>query len=133
MPNFPVPVTALYAGLLGILALVLAARVGARRARLKIDIGDGGNPEMLRAIRVHGNFVEYVPLALVLIALVEANGAPVWTLHVLGLTLVLGRLLHAYGLATEPGESLGRVVGTVASFLVIAASSLGAIWQFVER
>jgi len=130
MHGFTIHVTALYAGLLGILAIVLAGRVGIRRTRFKIDLGDGGNPEMLRAIRVHGNFIEYVPLALVLMALIEANGTPTWTIHVLGAVLVVGRLLHAYGLSTEPGASLGRLAGTSASFLVIAAASLGAIWQF---
>ena len=59
----------LWSGLLGLLYLVLAGWVVRHRYRAKVGIGDGGDPALARAVRVHGNFAEYVPLTLVLLLL----------------------------------------------------------------
>lgn len=123
-------ITALYAGLNGLVALFLAVRVTMARVKKKIDIGDGGDQQMLQAIRVHGNNAEYLALILVLMALIEALGAPVMALHVLGIVLTLGRVLHAQGMYSNAGPSFGRGAGQMATWLVLACSSLYALYLF---
>jgi len=124
------PITALYAGLLGLLLLALAYWVVMQRARSEVELYDGGDERLGRAIRMHGNFIEYVPHALILMALVELNGAPGWLVHVFGLALLVARLLHAYGLHQSSGRTQGRFWGTLGTWTVIAVASLVAIGQF---
>src|SRR5262249_35803789 len=114
----PMPITAFYAGLLGLLFIVLAFRVVARRRDKRVEIGDGGDRELLRRMRVHANFAEYAPFTLLLMGLGESLRPPIPVLHVIGLLLLAGRLLHAYGLAQEPHFLPGRVWGM---YLTIAA------------
>ena len=85
-----VPITGMYAGILALFFVALSVRTLRTRRRNQIAVGDGGNSEMLRAMRVHGNFAEYAPLALLLIALVESNGAGANWVHALGTALVVG-------------------------------------------
>ena len=114
------PVTALWAAILGLLSLALAGQVVRARASEKVIFGDGASVLLQQRIRVHGNFVEYVPLALLFLFLVELNGAwPLWVLHGLGGSLALGRLLHAFGLSTSTGTTPGRFLGTVLTWLVM--------------
>src|SRR3954449_9086648 len=67
--------TAYYAGLLALIYAGLSAWVVAGRLSSNVLHGDGGDSALLKRIRSHGNFAEYVPLTLLLIALLEANGA----------------------------------------------------------
>ena len=121
--------TALYAGLLGLLLVALSYRVAQRRIRFRVGVGAGDQPELERAIRVQANFTEYVPLALILLALYEAGGAPGWALHGAGTVLVVSRLLHAVGLTRSAGRSAPRFIGVVGTWLVIIALSLANIGQ----
>jgi len=115
------PITALWAAILGLLSLALAARVVQGRVSEKVIFGDGSSVVMQQRIRVHANFVEYVPLALLLLLLLELNIGSRLLIHLLGGSLVLARLLHAFGLSTSTGTTPGRFVGTVLTWLVIAA------------
>lgn len=124
--------TILYAGLLGLFSMVLSAGAGIMRGRKEIDAGDGGDPELLRAMRRHANFIEYVPLALVLIALLEMNGVRTLAIHALGLTLIAGRLLHAVYF-NEGVKSTLRGTGAGLTALVIAISSIWGIVLFLTR
>jgi len=112
----------------GLLLLVLVGRISRLRHARRIGLGDGGDPELARAIRVHGNFVEHVPLALVLLALLELGGLPAPWLWGLGGALLLGRLLHAFGLSRSSGVSLGRFYGTALTMVVVLAMSLAGLW-----
>lgn len=125
-------VTPVIAALLGLTLLGLSWRVVDLRRRHRIVLGDGGRPDLERAIRMHGNFVEYVPLALLLLLVLEAGGEfPRWAIAALGAALVVGRLLHAQGLASRPGASFGRFAGTVATWSVILlASALNLLAAF---
>jgi uncharacterized protein len=71
MQSFPIPITALYAGVLGIILVLISVRVSVVRGKFKVMFGDGGQESLMRAIRGQGNFVEYVPLALLLVGMVE--------------------------------------------------------------
>lgn len=117
-------VTALYAAVLGIMFVALSVRTVRVRRRLRIGLGDAGNPQMLRAMRIHANFSEYVPLSLGLIYLAEVQGAPGWLAHALGISLVFARVAHAYGLYRE--KVLFRVIGLSANLtlLLVACSYL---------
>ncbi len=119
-----VPVTAIYAGVLAILVIYLSFRVAMMRRAGGIGIGDGGNSSLSKAIRVQGNAVEYVPLALVLLLLLELNGAQAAMLHALGGTLVLARVLHALGLSSTAGVSIGRLYGTMLTWIVILSAGV---------
>ena len=112
------PITTLYAAALALLVVVLGLYVIALRRRHGVSLGDGERPELRNAIRAHGNLVEYAPIALILLALLELARAPGWFVHVLGAALVLGRILHA--LAMTRGGVTGRTLGTTLTFTVIS-------------
>jgi uncharacterized membrane protein YecN with MAPEG domain len=114
-------ITPIYAALLGLLFLPFTLRVGFYRSKSKILIGEGDNPELLRRIRGQGNFVETVPLALLLLLILELCGAGNNWLHGLGALLVFGRTTHYLGL-TELGPFILRPVGMVSTMLVYLVS-----------
>ncbi len=117
-------ITALYAALLAPLYVLLALRVIAVRRRMRVAVGDGGDAELQRRMRVQANFAEFVPFALLLLALAEGLGSPPALLHVLGLALLAGRLSHAWGMS-QAQEVFGfRAAGMMASFTVIATAAL---------
>ena len=124
--HIPLIVT-FYAGLNGLIALVLAVLVVRLRAKTKTDLGSGGHPALEQAIRAHGNFIEYVPIILLLLLLLELCGTRPIVLHALGGSLTIGRILHAWGLYTTPGESFGRLSGvllTWATLLIAVALAI---------
>jgi uncharacterized protein len=114
------PITSLYALPLILIFLALFFRVSARRTEVKASIGDAGDTTLHERIRQHGNFVEVVPFALILMALAEASGASSIALHTAGGFLVVGRLLHPLGLkANTPVHPL-RVAGNSLNLLALA-------------
>ncbi len=122
------PVTAFYASLLAFLFVLLSARVIAQRREARIEIGFGESRELMRRSRVHANFAEYVPFALLLLAFAESLKVPSIALHVLGLALLAGRLLHAYGLSQTPHILKWRTLGMV---LTLATIGLAAFLCFL--
>ncbi|MFM7707139.1 MAG: MAPEG family protein [Gammaproteobacteria bacterium] len=117
-------ITGLYAGLCGLLFIWLSWKVVVERQRSKVGLGDGGDPDLQRAIRVHANFIEYTPLALVLLALAEMSGMADAVVHGFGIALVIVRVLHAQGLGATAGYSRGRYFGTLGTWLIIIGLSL---------
>jgi uncharacterized membrane protein YecN with MAPEG domain len=123
------PITSLYAAIAAILLVVLATNVIVQRGRQKVLIGDGGNPILLRAMRVHGNATEYLPIALVVMLCYELeHGAPL-ILHFSGLLLIVGRLIHAYGLLSTDQASPGRAIGIIATILSILVPSVALLFR----
>ena len=95
--------------------------------------GDGGNPEMQRAIRAHGNNTEYVPIALILLVLAHDLGAGLLLIHAIGLTLTIGRMLHGIGFVerrheTPTGHSTLRRWGMILTLLAILTGIFGCLW-----
>jgi uncharacterized membrane protein YecN with MAPEG domain len=113
-----------YAALLGLLFIVLSIRVTKIRRRVRVAVGDGGNAQLQRAIGVHNNFAQYVPLALLLLAFIEMQQAPAILVHLLCLALLLGRLLHAYGVSQMQENFRFRVTALLLTFGVIGLSAL---------
>jgi len=122
-------ISLLFAALLGLMLLVLLGRVSRLRHGRRIGFGDGGDPELARAIRVHANFVELVPFALLLLGLLELSGQPAAWLWAFGGALLVGRLLHAVGLSRSSGASFGRFYGTALTWVVILAMALAGLWR----
>ena len=117
------PVTSLYAAIFGLLLVVLSVRTLRLRRQLRIGIGHGDDPRMERAMRVHANFCEYVPIALLLMYLFEQSvGGNYWA-HGLGICLLTGRVLHAFGVSQAKEDYRFRVLGMVLTFIVIISAS----------
>jgi len=122
-----VPVVALYGSLNAIFNVILAVRVSGARRRGKKSIGTDGNEVVLLANRVHGNNAEYVPLAIVMLLVVELAGGSSNVLHAMGGALLLARFAHAFGLP-RPAPNPYRVMGMVGTWLVILGASGYAIY-----
>ena len=122
-------ITILYAGTLGLMAIGIGATAGLLRAKEGISIGDGGNRELLMRMRRHANFVENVPLALILIGLLEVQGVSSTAIHALGGTLVVGRVLHFVGFGDDV-RSAPRGIGAGLSALTIIVASVWGIVSF---
>lgn len=95
-------VTPLYAGLLALLFIRLCLNVVRGRYLHKVSVGDGGEKDMIKRIRTQANFTEYAPLGIILLAFAELQGLGFWFLHLSGLTLFVGRVLHAIGFGSTP-------------------------------
>jgi uncharacterized membrane protein YecN with MAPEG domain len=117
-------ITAFYAALLAALFLVLSVRVIAWRRQQRVEFGHGEDAELLRRQRVHANFAEYVPFALLMMALAESLAPPDLLVHASGILLVAGRALHAYGVSQSPPVMRYRVYGMGLTF---ASLGLGAL------
>lgn len=122
-----VMITPLYAGILGLLLMLLSLLVVKQRMKHKVLLGDDGVPALRLAIRVHANFIEYVPLALVLILLLELMAAPPALLHGLGIALLAGRIGHAQGLGRTAKPSVGRFLGTLLTWGAILVASVALL------
>lgn len=122
-------ITLIYGGLLGLLFLLLSFWVVKRRAQFKVMIGEGEAPEMLSAIRAHGNFAEYVPLTLLLMALCELAGVGALWLHLGGVLLLMGRILHAIGIQIPRAPNKPRLFGTLFFWLSLGLFSVLALVQ----
>ena len=115
------PVFFVCAGLIGLLAALLSIHVGRVRTRKKIFLGDGGDPEMLAAMRAHANLIEYAPLCLLLIYL-ASDFHGFWLTAIVSLILLLARVLHAGGILGMIPQ--GRFLGASGTMLVLVAASL---------
>ncbi|MBT8062168.1 MAG: glutathione S-transferase [Xanthomonadales bacterium] len=127
--NFPV--TTFYASLLGLIFVFLSARVSFNRRRAKVSLGLGEDAGLERANRAQGNFIEYVPIALILLLLLEQEVSQMWLLHTLGAALLGGRLMHAWGLARRYSVNMFRTWGTVITWLMIMATALLNLWHSI--
>jgi len=126
------PITGLYAGLLTVLFIGLSINIIRLRYKYKTGIGDGGNEMLAKAIRVHGNFSEYIPMALLLLGIYEINGAsPLW-LHILGAVLFIGRVLHAVGLNKSTGTTKQRQIGMISLFIILLILAIENIRLFIS-
>ena len=120
-------ITPIYAGLIGLLFVWLSLRVIGRRQAARVSVGDGEDKELIKRIRAHSNCAEYAPLALLLLAMAELQGAPGWVVHLLGLALLAGRVSHAVGFGRTPQIVALRKAGMLLTFGVIAMAALANI------
>lgn len=124
-------ITAFYAGLAGLMLILLSVRVIGRRVKARVALGDGGDEELGRRIRAHGNFVEFVPLALILMALIETSGLAPWVVHVLGIPLIVGRAVHAWSITAQSLRA--RQAGMILTFFVLGVAAVICLGQGAMR
>ncbi len=114
----------LYAALLALLFIYSSAQTIKVRRRVRVAVGDGGNSEMLRAMRVHANFAEYVPFTLVLLGMLELQASPAWVLHALGVLLLVARCSHAYCVSQSDENFRFRVLGMMGTFSTMGTAAV---------
>jgi uncharacterized protein len=124
------PIVPFYAALLALIFVALSVRTLNMRRTLGIPIGDAGNEALLRAMRAHANFAEYVPLTLFLLDLVEKTGANAGFVQILCLSLLIGRISHAVGVSRVKERLAFRVVGMVLTFTPIIAAAVRLMWAY---
>ena len=120
-------ITAFYGSILALILVGLSAWVIAGRGSKNTMLGDGGDPSMTRRIRAHANFIEYVPLALVILALLEGSGASHGLVRTLLIILVIARILHPFGMIAPnntPQQYACRGGGIAGTLLVIVVAAL---------
>ncbi|MGH8076587.1 MAG: MAPEG family protein [Lysobacter sp.] len=119
--------TPVYASLFALVFVYLSSRTVQLRDRYKVTLGDGDQPVLMRAIRAHANFVEYVPLALLLLYFVETQTEHRAWVNVMGPGLLIARISHAYGIS-QVGERLRfRVTGMVLTGVVLLVCAIALI------
>lgn len=121
-----------YAGLLALLYIFLTIRIAKLRWKYKVGIGDGGEHQLMKAIRVHANFAEQVPFAVILIYMLEMQQVSVVLIHGLGGALFLARALHAYGLTKTSKASFGRSGGAMLTSLIMLVAAGFLIYAYMK-
>jgi len=119
-----IEVTSIYAAVLGLMFVAVTLRVALLRMSKQLSAGDGGDRQFAKLIRGHGNFAETVPIALVLIALLELQGSSNFTLHVLGTALVIGRISHYIQLTGLVKPLIFRTGGMILTLGTIVSASV---------
>ena len=121
-------ITSIIASALTMIFIKLSFAVIGLRRKNKVGLGSGGHDDLERAIRAQGNFAEYVPFGVILVACLELNGAPWWLIAIPGIALIIGRLIHAKGMNTPPPDFSKRVLGmqfTFYTLITLVALNLG--------
>ena len=127
-------ITALYASIMMIFALALSFKAGAFRGGTGISVlfGSPENMELAQRVRVHQNFLEYIPLALILMGIIEINGGNTTFLHVFGSVLIISRVAHAIGLKHDNMGHPGRVIGAGGTVLISLVAAGYALWMVIK-
>jgi uncharacterized protein len=121
-----------YAALLTFLYIFLSSRVIQSRVATRIGLGTGGHRGLERRMRIHANFAEYVPLALLLLVFMEMQGRPGWLLHLLCVVLVLARIGHAIALWDEKEIFRLRVASVSATFVVMLVAAVSVLTRALQ-
>lgn len=122
----PIYAAALAAIFIGLSVLVIRQRQTERRAW-----GEGGEGRLRNLVRAHGNFAEYAPMGLLLLMLAEMQGAPGWAVHLVGISLLAGRVVHAVGLVARPATLPWRVAGMALTFVALGTGALAALFATI--
>lgn len=129
--EFNLSISMLYAGLLTLLFFALSVNIIRLRWRDRVGLGTGDSQDLKVAVRIHGNFSEYVPLLLLLLVMMELQGASAALLHGLGAALFVARICHALGLTLSVGPSWARTVGVLGTFIVLLLQAGYLIGAFI--
>lgn len=124
------PITLFYAALLAIFALALSFKAGSFRGKTGISVlfGDPANMELAENVRRHQNFLEYVPMLLIVMGAIELNGGSSTFLYVVGALLIVVRIAHAAGLKHDNMAHPGRLVGAAGTALLTLATAGYGLW-----
>ena len=129
-------ITSAYLGVLGLLYVVLGLQVSRLRRGNKVLFGDGGNIKLRSAIRAHANFAEYVPIIVLMVAMLEMSGMAATRVHLLMGGLLVARLLHPLGMYVGPRTlqfQICRVGGILLTLLVLISSAVLLLRRFLPE
>lgn len=121
-------ITAIYAAILAIMMIVLSSLVTMKRIKTHVSILDGGDMSLATRIRQHGNFIENVPMALIVMALAEANGIGSGWLHGAGILLVVSRVMQPLGLRHDKAETFPRIAGGMGTTIATLIPVVAILW-----
>jgi len=125
-------ISAIYASVCAFLISWLSLNVIKKRKKNKVGIGDGGNKELQISMAAQSNAIEYIPIALLLLFVLEYNEANLLTIHVMGVLLIVGRILHARGMLS--GNLKIRVLGMQFTiFTIISIAVINFIYLPYEK
>lgn len=124
------PITLMYASFLAIFALVLSFKAGTARGQsgLSVLFGEPANMELAQKVRIHQNFLEYVPIFLILFAAIEANGGSSMFLFVVGDLMIIARIAHAIGLKHNNMAHKGRLIGAGGTAILTLVAAGYGLW-----
>lgn len=123
---------ALYAGLNAALLVVLAINAGIRRSGDSIQPGTMGEGALTRAIRAHGNYTENAPIALIVLVALALTNTAALPIHVLGATLTIGRIAHAFGMMNPKHPNVLRFIGNIMTWLALLGGGGLCVLRFAE-
>lgn len=128
-----IPVTLMYASIFAVFALVLSFRAGSFRGKAGVSVlyGEPKNMELAERVRVHQNFLEYVPMIVIVMGAIEANGGSSMFLYVVGDLLIVARIAHAVGLKHDNMAHIGRLIGAAGTALITAVVAGYGLWLAV--
>ncbi|MAO90492.1 MAG: hypothetical protein CMM78_01520 [Rhodospirillaceae bacterium] len=124
-------ITLFYACLLALLMAALGLRIPGQRGRTRVSLGDGGDPELTARIRTFGNFVEWVPMILILMLMIETLSGSIYFLHLAGIVLVLARILHSQSLRVTGTTKLQMRMRVVSTVMTVATLILSAVYGLI--
>jgi uncharacterized membrane protein YecN with MAPEG domain len=114
-----------YIAVFALLLVILSVRVSLARRHHHIALGDGGKPEVMRAVRAQANYVEYAPMFVIVLASLAYLREPSWMIHALALIFLAGRLLHAWAMTQEiPAQLRGRVAGMTLTWTALVVGAV---------
>jgi uncharacterized membrane protein YecN with MAPEG domain len=126
-----VTVIPVFAALLGLIFVYLTIRTVIQRRKAKVAVGDGGSEELQRAMRAHANFIEYVPITLLILTFLEMRQAGIYVMIVLGGVLLVGRCLHAFGISQVKENFKFRKIGMYMTVFSLIGGSLGLLFTYI--
>jgi len=124
-------VSPVYVAFFALILVALSVRIMRLRGQLRVALGHGNEPQLERAARVHANYCEHVPISLLLIYLLETIAGSHYWIHILFIGLLIGRILHAYGVSQVSENYRYRVTGMALTFAVIISASVGILLVYV--
>jgi len=124
-------ITPAYAAIFAFIFIALSVRTLRLRRQLRVAIGHGNEPKLERAARAHANFAEYVPISILLIYFLEIHTVSSIWIHLLCTVLLVGRIVHAYGVSQVSEDHRYRLTGMSLTFAVIISVSIGILWGYV--
>lgn len=129
--NLTIAIALPYLAVLALMYFALTVHVVMSRNRHLVGLGTGNNLEVQKAVRIHGNFAEYVPLVAVLLIVLELNMTVSWLVHAFWICLVLGRVAHAQGISKSAGKSKGRVGGMILTLIPLMGAPIAMLVQYL--
>lgn len=129
------PITLIYASIFALFALVLSFRAGSFRGKTGVSVlfGEPANMELAQKVRVHQNFLEYVPILLIAFGMIELNGGNSMFLYIVGDLLIVSRIAHAIGLRHDNMSHIGRLIGAGGTALLTLVTAVYGLWIGIQH